>query len=108
MGNCRGGFIADAEAHDCRGGAAMVHARMMFQAQATTEDLRLGAGLQSIVVFLSVSLSVAHIYVHWAEVRKTDMTYHMNYTISYIFKGLSGSDCADMSMARIMCRNGEF
>ena len=60
MGYDRHGFTADAEARDCRGGAAMVKT---FKAQATDEDLLLGAELQSIVFALCFSFDPADLHV---------------------------------------------
>lgn len=34
--------------------------------------------------------------MHWAEVRKMDLIYHMNSTNSYIFTGLFDIDCAGL------------
>ena len=49
MANERYDIIADDEAQGCRGGAAILKARMMFKAQATIEDLPLDTNLHSTV-----------------------------------------------------------
>ena len=85
------GTIEDAENQCCRGGAALVHARIQFNAQATMEHESppMGADLQSIAFTLALVPSKAHMFVHWAEIRNTDIVYHMNLVNSYDFRSLS-------------------
>ena len=83
----------------------LVHARMKLNAEATKvgEDLPTGADLESIAFSLAIVPSVAHMWVHWAEIKSTPpgnngesmkrgddkaqrVAYHMNLVGSYDFK----------------------
>lgn len=87
-----GGTIEDAENQCCRGGAAMVNARMKFNAEApNTIGLSLGADLQSIAFSLAVAPGSAQMFVHWAEIKETEtkeieVVFHMNFLRDYSLK----------------------
>lgn len=81
------GTIEEAENQCCRGGAAMVHARMQFNTEATMKNLPLGGDPQCIAYSLAVTPSSAEMFVHWAEVRgQADIIFHMNFLKDYSLK----------------------
>lgn len=66
---CRLDRESTAENQCCRAGAAMVNARMQFNARAIPGNgLVLGADLQSFAFSLALIPSKAHMFVHWAMV----------------------------------------
>lgn len=91
-GKSSGGTIEDAENQCCRAGAAMVNARMQFNARAApTNVLVLGADSHSFAFSLALVPSKAHMFVHWAEVKgQTNVIFHMNLVDSYDFRATTG------------------
>ncbi len=66
---CRLDRESTAENQCCRAGAAMVNARMQFNARAVTgNELVLGADLQSFAFSLALVPLKARTFVHWATV----------------------------------------
>lgn len=91
-GKSCGGSIEDAENQCCRAGAAMVNARMQFNARAVLgNELVLGVDTQSFAFSLALVPSKAHMFVHWAEVKgQNDVIFHMNLIRSYDFRDDTG------------------
>ena len=106
------GTIGDAEDQCFRGGAALIHVRMKWVAEAVCdilavgEDLPTGADLESIAFSLAVVPLYAHMFVHRAEVRftpsrhkwegakaekATTVAYHVNRTEDCASRACNGS-----------------
>ena len=69
------GTIEDVDNQCCRGGTALVHARIKFNTKAGGdsdnfgEELPLGSDLDSIAFSLAIVPTKALLFMHWAEVR---------------------------------------
>ena len=110
------GEAEDAVNQACRGGAALVQSRMMFNnkakaSQKTTasayakagllnSDNTAGADLASIAFSIVLTPRLAEIYVHWAEHRVNNATiYHMNLVDVLAISKPSGAGIKDFRSA---------
>ena len=95
------GRIEDAENQACRGGATLVNARRQFDNECSAQGGAVGADLSSIVFSLVLIPSLAHLYVHWAEVKaakrsankeQEEVVYHMTLVETYSLMKRGGKE----------------
>lgn len=73
---CAESLIEDAENQCCRGGAAVVYARLQFIAKVNDKgELASATDLDSIAFSLALISSIAHLFIHWALVSEKDTSF---------------------------------
>ena len=71
------GETAQAQNQACRGGATLVHASRILYEKAGEPDIS-GADPRSVIFSVVMLPALMKIFVHWAEVLDSSVTYHMN------------------------------
>ena len=100
------GTLEEAENQCCRGGATMVNARRQFndhiRSSSSSSSSHIAshnssdgsyADLNSCAFSLALTPSIAHLYIHWAEIRlDKEVFYHMTLMDTYSMMKPSGKD----------------
>lgn len=75
--------MEEVEAQCARGGAAAVHAARETRLAAEENIMQDGADLACVIYSFAVTPSVAHLSIHWAEIFRKRISFHMHYFQAY-------------------------
>ncbi|KAL9128680.1 MAG: hypothetical protein Q9217_002673 [Psora testacea] len=79
------GQLAEAQNQACRGGATLVNAARLFLERIGVTDVD-SADERTVVFSATMSPAIMEISIHWAEITKDGVRYHMNELVTRVFR----------------------